>query len=591
MEKKNATPSVRQLLCASAEKYGEEIFIKFVRNGAVEERSYVRVKTDSEAVCRWIRSISKEGMHVAVVSKTNYEYITCITGILMSGSVVVPFAPDISAKEASELFDRADIDMVLYDSTFSENVGEVMANCPKIKHAVDLSDENFFAGIYEKYSAASEYAPLSDYEVDPDKCAVIIFTSGTTGVKKGVMLSTNALVGNIMYKEYINIFSERTSTLSVLPMHHIYCFSGDYLKNLCDGVQVCLNGNLSDIVPNLERFEPNAMRVVPMIAQHLLQRIKITAAKNPDITPAEAAKIVLGKNLNWIVSGGAYLDPLLVEEYDKLGIMLRQGYGMTEVGCRISVPDRGVSTESVGRVINICDVRTENGEIQIKTPTIMLGYYKMPEETAQMFTEDGWFRTGDIGYVTEDRQLFITGRVKNLIILSSGENVSPEAIEKKFKKLNIVDEVVVYGENDRIVAEIYPDFEHAKQEGIEDIPAEIERRMDEINAGAKTSHFVSELRFRDEPFEKTSSGKIKRKETVVGSKKERKMKPKAGTEVFELIPSQKMINFMLKYSFFQQAGHSDTHVDSHAHADRFRCAQKGAEYRNRAQRLHEAALL
>lgn len=516
MEKKNATPSVRQLLCASAEKYGEEIFIKFVRNGAVEERSYVRVKTDSEAVCRWIRSISKDGMHVAVVSKTNYEYITCITGILMSGSVVVPFAPDISAKEASELFDRADIDMVLYDSTFSENVSEVMANCPKIKHAVDLSDENFFAGIYEKYSAASEYAPLSDYEVDPDKCAVIIFTSGTTGVKKGVMLSTNALVGNIMYKEYINIFSERTSTLSVLPMHHIYCFSGDYLKNLCDGVQVCLNGNLSDIVPNLERFEPNAMRVVPMIAQHLLQRIKITAAKNPDITPAEAAKIVLGKNLNWIVSGGAYLDPLLVEEYDKLGIMLRQGYGMTEVGCRISVPDRGVSTESVGRVINICDVRTENGEIQIKTPTIMLGYYKMPEETAQMFTEDGWFRTGDIGYVTEDRQLFITGRVKNLIILSSGENVSPEAIEKKFKKVNIVDEVVVYGENDRIVAEIYPDFEHAKQEGIEDIPAEIERRMDEINAGAKTSHFVSELRFRDEPFEKTSSGKIKRKETVVG---------------------------------------------------------------------------
>ena len=133
-----------------------------------------------------------------------------------------------------------------------------------------------------------------------------------------------------------------------------------------------------------------------------------------------------------------------------------------------------------------------------------------------MFTEDGWFRTGDIGYVTEDRQLFITGRVKNLIILSSGENVSPEAIEKKFKKLNIVDEVVVYGENDRIVAEIYPDFEHAKQEGIEDIPAEIERRMDEINAGAKTSHFVSELRFHDEPFEKTSSGKIKRKETVVG---------------------------------------------------------------------------
>ena len=476
MEKKNVTPTVKQLLCASAEKYGEETFIKFVRNDAVEERSYVRVKTDSEAVCRWLRSISKDRMHVAVVGKTNYEYITCITGVLLSGNVVVPFAPDISAKEATELFDRADIDMVLYDSAFEQNIDEVRANCPKIRHAVDLADEHFFADIYEKYSERSEFASLSDYEADP----------------------------------------ERTSTLSVLPMHHIYCFSGDYLKNLCDGVQVCLNSNISEIVTNLQRFEPNAMRVVPMIAQHLLQRIKIVASKNPDMTPAEAAKTVLGRNLNWMTSGGAYLDPILAEEFDKLGIMLRQGYGMTEVGCRISVPDRGVSIESVGRVIDICDVRIENGEIQVKTPTIMLGYYKMPEETAKMFTEDGWFKTGDIGYVTEDRQLFITGRVKNLIILSSGENVSPEAIEKKFKKLSLVSEVVVYGEKDHLVAEIYPDFEHAEQEGVKDIPAEIERNMDEINAGSKSSHFVSELRFRDEPFEKTSSGKIKRKETVVG---------------------------------------------------------------------------
>ena len=316
MEKKNVTPTVKQLLCASAEKYGEETFIKFVRNDAVEERSYVRVKTDSEAVCRWLRSISKDRMHVAVVGKTNYEYITCITGVLLSGNVVVPFAPDISAKEATELFDRADIDMVLYDSAFEQNIDEVRANCPKIKHAVDLADEHFFADIYEKYSERSEFASLSDYEADPEKCAVIIFTSGTTGIKKGVMLSMNALVGNILYKEYINIFAERTSTLSVLPMHHIYCFSGDYLKNLCDGVQVCLNSNLSEIVTNLQRFEPNAMRVVPMIAQHLLQRIKIAASKNPDMTPAEAAKTVLGRNLNWMTSGGAYLDPILAEEFD-----------------------------------------------------------------------------------------------------------------------------------------------------------------------------------------------------------------------------------------------------------------------------------
>ena len=344
----------------------------------------------------------------------------------------------------------------------AENVGEVMANCPKIKHAVDLSDENFFAGIYEKYSAASEYAPLSDYEVDPDKCAVIIFTSGTTGVKKGVMLSTNALVGNIMYKEYINIFSERTSTLSVLPMHHIYCFSGDYLKNLCDGVQVCLNGNLSDIVPNLERFEPNAMRVVPMIAQHLLQRIKITAAKNPDITPAEAAKIVLGKNLNWIVSGGAYLDPLLVEEYDKLGIMLRQGYGMTEVSSAATIAAGNVTKPGsvgipmVNTVVSIFEPGTETelpigqrGEICICTPTAMKGYYNKPEETAYLLRRhaDGqlWAHTGDIGYMDEDGFVYLDARIKRIIIRHDGFKVFPSMIENVISRHPAVHQCCVVG--------------------------------------------------------------------------------------------------------------------------------------------------
>lgn len=255
-----------------------------------------------------------------------------------------------------------------------------------------------------------------------------------------------------------------------------------------------------------------------------------------------------------MTSGGAYLDPILAEEFDKLGIMLRQGYGMTEVGCRISVPDRGVSIESVGRVIDICDVRIENGEIQVKTPTIMLGYYKMPEETAKMFTEDGWFKTGDIGYVTEDRQLFITGRVKNLIILSSGENVSPEAIEKKFKKLSLVSEVVVYGEKDHLVAEIYPDFEHAEQEGVKDIPTENRETHGRYKCRAsRITHFVSDAQIpgRQCPLKRTCERKDKEKRNRCRLRR-KNMKPKAGTEVFELIPSQKMINFMLKYSFFHK---------------------------------------
>lgn len=507
-------PTLTELLEKASADHGDKTFLKFIRDGKIEERSYDRVLSDSRAVCRRIRSVSEGKLHVAIAAKTNYEYLICVTGILMGGNTAVPFSPDISASEAVKLFTDADIDIILYDEAFEDNLPEVKKSCKRIKLYRDLTDYSFFDETYQNYSDASEYAGLSEVEIDPDDCAVIIYTSGTTGVRKGVMLSMNALVGNIMYHDYCRIFNPDESALSVLPMHHIYCFSGDFIKNLKDGVQVCLNESLKDIVTNLTTFEPDTMRVVPMIAKSLLQLVKATAARQK-LTLQQAKEKVFGKNLKWLISGGAYLSPELTEEYGRLGILLRQGYGMTEAGCRISVPDEQVSADSVGRVIDICSVRTLDGEIQVKTPTAMLGYYKKPEETAEMFTPDGWLKTGDLGYVTDDGQLFITGRVKNLIILSGGENVSPEAIESKFKDYPLADETMVYAENDRIVAEIYPDYSYAEQNGIEDIRGEIERITDKMNSGAKPSHFISEIRLRSEPFPKTQSGKIKRKKETI----------------------------------------------------------------------------
>lgn len=375
---------------------------------------------------------------------------------------------------------------------------------------------NDVENIYRTYSDTSEFANLSDFKVDKEECAVIIFTSGTTGVKKGVMLSTNALVGNIMYRDYCTeIFNENDISLSVLPMYHIYCFSGDYIKNLKDGLQVCLNGDMRDLTTNLKIFEPRVVRVVPMIAQSLLQRIKTIQRHNPSISPREAAEQVYGKNIKWLISGGAYLNPELVDEYAKFDILLRQGYGMTEAGCRISVPDENIANESVGRVTDVCTVRIQNDEIQVKTPTRMIGYYKMPEETKEMFTSDGWLKTGDIGYLTDDNQLFVTGRVKNLIILSNGENVSPEAIEKKFSDVELINEVLVYAENNQIVAEFYPDYEYAQSDNISEIQTELENIVDEMNASAKASHIISKVKVRSVPFEKTESGKIKRNQTII----------------------------------------------------------------------------
>ncbi len=509
-------PSVRDLIEEKAEKSGDAVFLKFIRSGKVEERTFRRVRDDSLAFCRMIRHISTEKLHIALIGETGYEYIISLTGILISGCIAVPFSPAISVTEAAMLFDRADIDMLIHDASFAEKADELRQLCPRVKEFINIGSFADVERLLTVYSSDSEYASLSDYEVDKEECAAIIFTSGTTGERKGVMLSTNSLVGNVMYHDRCtDVFRSGDVCLSVLPMYHTFCFTGDFIKNLKDGLQVCLSGNMRDLMSNMLIFEPRVIRIVPMIAESLLRRMKMLQMRNPVMTNDEAAKAVFGSNIRHLISGGAYLNPELCEEYAEYGIFLRQGYGMTEAGCRISVPDEAIDPASVGRILEICDARVSDGEIQIKTPTVMMGYYKMPKETAEMFTDDGWLKTGDIGYITEDRQLFITGRVKNLIILSSGENVSPEAIEKRFADYPIIKEILVYAENDRITAQVYPDYDLAAKQGISDIAAEINALIDSINLKAKASHYISEVIIRKEPLERTESGKIKRKETVI----------------------------------------------------------------------------
>lgn len=508
-------PDVRELLDDGAEKFGNKTFIRYLEDGEIIDKSYIDVRRDALAVCRYLRKECGEGKHIALVGKTCYRYITYLFGILISGNVAVPFAPETSSVDAIQLFSSADIDVLAYEDNYYGRAIDICNSVSGIKQSINITDEDDYDDILAVYSDTSEYAYLSDYKVDKEKCAAMIYTSGTTGVRKGVMLSTKALVANTMYTDYCEALSEGEVAFSVLPMHHVYCFSGDCIRNLRDGVTVCLNGDLRNLNSNIRLFEPTVIRVVPMIAQSLLQRARALASRNPNLTPEEVKTRVFGKNLRWLISGGAYLNPEIVEGYARLGVYLRQGYGMTEAGCRISVPDEKVSMESVGRVIDIADVRSRHGEIQVLTPSVMLGYYEMPEATKKMFTEDGWLRTGDIGYITEDRELFITGRLKNLIILSGGENVSPEAIEKKFASIPEVSEVQIYAENDRIIAEVYGDKAYCAANGIDDIRSVVEPKVKEMNLSAKASHIITELRVREVPFEKTASGKIIRKRVNV----------------------------------------------------------------------------
>ena len=502
-------PTIRDLLDIAPGKHNDRVFIKYIRDGEIVEKKFSEVRSDGLAVCRKLRHDIPERTHIAIISKSTYEYIACMTGVLTAGHVAIPIDPDSNAADAAAIINDSDATVLLYGEEFSDRLDDVKALCPALRYEMAITPESF-SSIYEEFSETSPYASLSDVKMDAEKCCLIIYTSGTTGDKKGVMLSSEALVSNLIFEPYDPIVIRVDTVLSVLPLHHIFCFICGYIGPLNVGNCVCLNGEMKDLFKNLLIFKPNQIRVVPLIAQAILGRIRAIQAKNPELSPKEAAAMVTGGNLDLMLSGGAYLDPVLCKAFAQYGILLRQGYGMSEASAKVTLPDPDCPVDSVGRIMSTVNVRIVGGEIQLDTPGMMMGYYNRPEETAEVITEDGWLRTGDIGHVDENRVLYVTGRLKNLIILSNGENVSPEGIENRYKTNRLVGEVIVYAEKDVIVAEIYPDKDFAEANGITDINKALEELTDSLNETALPSHIVAKLIIRDEPLEKTSTGKIKR---------------------------------------------------------------------------------
>lgn len=333
-----------------------------------------------------------------------------------------------------------------------------------------------------------------------------------------VMLLNSNYIDNAMCQD--NEASPEDTILSVLPIHHIYCFTCDIMLSLRYGTTLCFNDSMMHIPQNLKRFAPTIMLIVPMIAETMYKQIKAAAAQKPEIPIAMIAQSVFGGRLKTIYSGGAYLRPELQKAYIDMGFSMAQGYGMTECSPRISTgaPDDKSCAGDVGVIVNGCEVKTVDGEILVKSPSVMAGYYKDEKATAEALTPDGWLRTGDLGYADENRRIFITGRKKNLIILSNGENVSPEELENKFAGYDLIGDVLVYSEDSVITAEIYPAAEALKVLSAEEIEKKILEITDGVNKTVSSAKAIRRVLLRDVEFEKTTSKKIKRNQPKLGKR-------------------------------------------------------------------------
>ena len=497
--------TIREILVQAEQKYGAEDAIRYkIGKDTTEAKSYTDLKKDSESFSRVLEALGVQGGHAAVTGMTSYPWLVTYLGTVNSGTVCVPLDVSLPMEEMCELIDRADASVLVVDEIRKDVMLAAKAKCPKLKYIISMQKEAADEEALSFRQLLKEHEGAFSYEPKPEDLATIMFTSGTTGKSKGVMLTHRNLAENATCLDMK--FPERTVILSVLPIHHAYCLSMDILKGLSLGSIICINDSLIRMAKNIKLFKPNVILMVPLMIETMAKKLQEAAGFPPEIVKRE----VFGEQFHTICSGGAYLPPNMLDLFGKYGITILQGYGMTECAPVISTTlSWNVRRGSVGQLIPNCEAKVVDEELWVRGSSVMQGYYQMPKETDETLV-DGWLRTGDLGYVDDEGFVYLTGRRKNLIITKNGENVSPEELENRLSEAPIVQEVLVRESEGVIEAEIFPDAEYVEKKEIKDVQAALQELIDDWNKGAPAYKKIYRLKVRDTEFAKTPSKKIKR---------------------------------------------------------------------------------
>lgn len=497
--------TIRDIIVQSQQRFGDGDAIRYkVKKNTIEAKSYNQLRQDSESFSCVLKALGEQGNHIAVIGATSYSWVITYLGTVNSGSVAVPLDVLLPAQDVCELIDRADVTVLVVDEIRKDVAAIVKEQCPKLKYLISMQKEESDDDVLSLWQLIKEHAGSFDYVPEADSLCTIMFTSGTTGKSKGVMLTHRNLAENATCLDMK--IAERTVIMTVLPIHHAYCLSMDILKGLSLGSIICINDSLLRVAKNIKLFEPEMILMVPLMIETMAKKLEENS-----LLPAGVVKAaVFGKQFHTICSGGAYLNPAYIDFFAKYGITIQQGYGMTECAPVISTNlSWNIRKNSVGQLMPNCEAKVVDEELWVKGSSVMMGYYKMPEETAQTLC-DGWLRTGDLGYVDEEGFVYLTGRKKNLIITKNGENVSPEELENKLSEQRLVQEILVRENEGVIEAEIFPDYEYVKKKKIADVRAKLQEIIDEYNKEAPAYKKIYSLKVRETEFEKTPSKKIKR---------------------------------------------------------------------------------
>ncbi len=542
--------NVRELVEGSAKLYGEKIAFSFKahRANSVTKVSFNKLRDDVRAAATGLHAKQLSGKHIAVISKISYNYACAYFSLLASGSVIVPLDPEWSAADLAATVARAECEYVLYESDIAEKIEAILAydgTSAKAAFTLDGDGENSFNGIIAHGNECLKNGDSSyfDCRLKPNELSLLVFTSGTTGKGKGVMLSQTNIISNV--RNLIKVITVGDKTIAALPPHHTFGSTVNFLGHVTLGREVYLSGGLKYIQKELKEEKPTHLVLVPLYLETFYRKIwanikkegkeelvkKMMKASNAmrkvgvDMRRTLFSSILaaFGGEVRLVICGGAPISREILEAYDAWGITVLNGYGITECSPVVAV-NRNLDNHhgSVGNVVPEDKViihrpnELGEGEIRVKGPNVMLGYFKDEEATAEAFDKNGYFKTGDYGKLENDI-LTITGRKKNLIILSNGKNVYPEEIESELIAVPGVLDIVVYEgqsrrgiEHNAIVAEIYPDKEFLEKNNITDVKEYFRPFINEYNKNAVTYKKISLLKVRKEEFPKNTLRKIMR---------------------------------------------------------------------------------
>lgn len=546
----------KEMLDIAVRESGDTIAFKYKNSGdeTVHERTYTQFRHDTLSLGTALAEMNLASLHVACIGENCYKWVTAYLTMLNADGIFVPIDKELPVNDILNVINESDSEVVFlsesYEKAFRENIDKLK----NIKYFITFErkeDDGIFLS-YDKLisngeklynSGSKKYTVMKN---NPHAMKMLVYTSGTTGMAKGVMLSEHNLVSLVYYG--LQVSTVYDTCLSVLPYHHTYESVCGLLVSLHHHSTICINDKIRAVLKNLQLYKPSYLYIVPAFAESFYKKIQ-SSVEEKGKTELIAKMIKISNNLRKIgidmrrvffktihesfggrlkkiVCGGAPIRPEIGEFFDNIGINLVNGYGITECSPLVSANrDKFNNWYTAGVKLPCVEIKIDSinddgiGEICVKGKTVMLGYYKNEAETKKVLI-DGWFYTGDYGCMNEYGQIMITGRKKNLIVLNNGKNIYPEEIESYIMSIPYVTEVVVYaikndnGEEEALCAEAYLNDEKLTEMSILKPLENLKRDITAVCRQLPSYKQIKQIILRKEEFEKTTSKKIKRNTIV-----------------------------------------------------------------------------